>query len=301
MKLLFTSDWHLRSDQITNRLDDFQQLQIDTLKFIANLAWNKDAVIIHAGDIFHKSKEENMQSMINQVYEIFKDNNIYFIAGNHDLLYKQIDNFDKCNIGLLSKFENWNNKNVKSITNDSEIFYLSNGQSIELYNFNEKILNRNKGICVLHRYCEKDNLPEYINDGITAKLLLEKYDYDVFVVGDNHKAFEYEKDGRFVFNTGCITRQNLNEKDYQPSIILFNTETKSYEIILLPDCSQNLGNVFKEENLTEQIKRNSRIGSFIDMVGKGKKVSFSFESNLKNYCKENNISEDIINEIEEVL
>jgi len=290
MKLLFCSDFHLRSTNPISRLDDFQQLQIDTLKFIAKVAIENNATIINAGDIFHKSKEENMQSLINQVYEIFKDIDIYFIAGNHDLLYKQIENFDKCNIGLLDKFDNW--KHIQELS-DPFIRFFDFGAEIIDKDYEEYL-----SICVLHKYCEKDNLPDYINDGITAKLLLEKYGYDVFVVGDNHKSFIYEKDGRFVFNTGCCARQNLNEKDYQPSIILFDTETKKYEKILLPDQNKN---VFKEENLTEQIKRESRIDSFIDMVGKGKKVSFSFESNLKNYCKENNISEDIINEIEEVL
>ncbi len=306
MKLLFTSDWHLRNENPLSRIDDFQQLQIDTLKFISKVAKDNDATIIHAGDVFHKSKEENMQSLINQIYEIFKHNQIYFIAGNHDLLYKNIENFDKCNIGLLDKFDNW--QNFKNI-DDFDL-----PMNMRFFNFNQEIteVTTNDMVCVLHRYCEKDNLPEYINDGITAKLLLENYNYNVFVVGDNHKAFEYEKNGRFVFNTGCITRQNLNEKDYMPSCILFDTESKEYDIIYLPDCKQNLKvNVFKEENLTEQIKRESRIDSFIKLIEKlhpemqGINVkyrsSFSFESNLQNYYKENNISEEIINEIMEVL
>jgi len=298
MKLLFCSDLHFRYDLPINRMDDFLEVQINTLKFISKVATQNKCPIIIAADLFYKPKPVNSIFLENTYYNIFKENIIYFIRGNnnHDLLYGNYDKFEENSIAVLSKFPNWNYNPYNSY------FEIQDNIVLSMFDYNEEIKDirdKNKfNICVFHKYCEKDDLPEYINDGITAKLLLEKYDYDIFVVGDNHKAFEYKKDNRFVFNTGCISRQNLNEKDYQPSIILFDTETKKYEKILLPDQNKN---VFKEENLTEQIKRESRIDSFIDMVGKGKKVSFSFESNLKNYCKENNISEDIINEIEEVL
>lgn len=284
MKLVFSSDFHLRNDQPVSRTDDFLQVQNDTLKFIAQICKQNNADLIIAGDIFNKAKQENMQFLINDLYNIFKKINIYFIAGNHDLLFHSIENFEKCNIGLLDKFDDWN--------------HITNSNGIKFFDYGMEISNSINNICVMHRYCEIDSLPEYISDGITAKLLLEKYNYNYFIVGDNHKAFEYEKDGRFVFNAGCITRQSINEKDYKPSIILFDTEKKEYEKIYLPDNQQN---VWKEEQITQQIKRENRIDGFINLIGTDKSISLDYINNLKKHCQENKIEKEIINEIEFML
>jgi len=294
MKLVFASDFHLRNDQPVSRTDDFLQVQNDTLKFIAQICKQNNADLIVAGDVFNKAKQENMQFLINDLYDIFKKINIYFIAGNHDLLFHSIENFEKCNIGLLGKFDNWyweNNDNVDDFNNYFNFF----NYDVEIKNTLE---NEKLTFCIMHRYCEIDNLPEYISDGITAKLLLEKYDYNYFIIGDNHKAFEYEKDGRFVFNTGCITRQSINEKDYKPSVILFDTEKKEYEKIYLPDNQQN---VWKEEQITQQIKRENRIDGFINLIGADKSISLDYINNLKKHCQENKIEKEITNEIEIML
>lgn len=284
MKLLFTSDFHLRNDNPINRIDDFQEIQLTTLKQIASICKLNKAKLIIAGDIFHKAKKNMSIIFCALIYEIFKDIAIDFIAGNHDLLYHSMENFNISNIGLLNKFDNWNHKKYDNHK--------------RFFDFGEEIKNDTNGICVLHKYCEKDKLPSYIAEGITAKYLLEMYDYDIFVVGDNHKSFIYEKDNRFVFNTGCITRQSLTEKDYKPSVILFDTETKEYEQIYLLD---NQKNVFKEENAAIQIKRENRIDSFIKLVGENKDISFSYTDNLNKYCQENKIAKEIINEIDNIL
>lgn len=291
MLLLLTSDWHIKNDNGT-RTDDFQQVQINTLKFIAKIARENKATIIHAGDVFHKSKQENMQELLNSLYEIFKDINVYFIAGNHDLLQHSMSNFYKCNIGLLNKFNNW-----KYLKYDYNEEYFIGG-----FSFNEQIKNNEYysklNIACIHKYCEKENLPSYIKNGVTAKELLDNYIFDIFVIGDNHKSFIYEKDNRFVFNTGCCTRQNIAEKDYKPSVILFDTESLSYEQIFLPDTEKG---VFREEKLTDQIKDNNRLNSFIEMIGNNKSISFNFENNIKKHCLDNNINNEVIKEIDDIF
>jgi DNA repair exonuclease SbcCD nuclease subunit len=292
MKYVFTSDWHVRNDNPINRLDDFQEVQRQTLFYIAEICKQNNADLITAGDLLNKSKQENMQELLNDLYDIFKGINVYYDAGNHDLLYKAIENFKKCNIGLLANFSGW--FHIKNINNISFFDYGEEIKDIPLL----KGLDDNEDICILHKYCEIDNLPEYINEGITAKYLLEKYNYNVFVVGDNHKSFVYEDNNRFVFNTGCITRQSLNEKDYKPSIILFDTETRKYEQIYLPD---NQKNVFKEEQASKQIKRENRVDSFIKLVGENNKITFNYEDNIKKYCQENKIEKEVINELDDLL
>lgn len=295
MKFLLTSDWHLRSDTPISRIDDFQQIQIDSLKFISKIAKENDAYIICAGDIFHKPKD-NIQELINQLHDIFENQLVYYICGQHDLLYHSLENFEKCNIGLLEKFHCFSNS-TSFLTKEEFI-------NIDFYDYGKEIKNSifvdsaKIKMAVWHKYCEDKELPFYIKDGINAEYLIDNYNYDVFVTGDNHRSFVYEKNNKFVFNCGCLTRQNLNEKDYECSCILFDTITGKYEKILLPD---NKLNVFKEENLVKQLERESRLTSFIELVNSNKGVSFSFKDNLAKYCKENTIQNEIVNIIEEIL
>lgn len=291
-KLLLTSDWHLRSDVPPSRNDDFLQVQNDTLEFISRVAYENNAIILLAGDIFHRSKQENMQSIINRLKKVFKDIHIFYIAGNHDLKYHNLENIEDCNIGILEGFNNWY---FEKIHNDP--FF----GTMNFFNFGEQIQdcteNNLLNVCVLHQYCEKWKLSGYIKNGIRARDLFT-YNYNVFVTGDNHNSFEYEKNGKMLFNPGCITRQNLNEKDYKPSIILFDVNKKTYEKIYLPD---NQKNVFKEKQVSKQIERNDRITSFVELLKNQKNITFDFANNLKKYCEEEKIDPKIIEKINEVI
>lgn len=302
MKLLFCSDIHFRYDIPVNRIDNFLQLQIDTLEFISKVALKNNCPIIIAGDLFYRPKPTNSIFLENMYFNIFKDNTIYFIHGNnnHDLLYGDYERFEENSIAVLSKFPNWNYKKY------SGYFDIENNIRLNMFNFNEEIKDIEDedkfNICIMHKYCDKENLPFFIKNGVTAKELLENYNYDVYIVGDQHKAFEYKQKNRFVFNTGSCTRQSIDEKEYMPSIILFDTKEMDYEIIYLPDCKQSLkSNVFKEENTVKQLERENRLTSFIELVNSNKGVSFSFKDNLAKYCKENTIQQEIINIIEEIL
>lgn len=291
MNFLFVSDLHIRKNNPKNYIDDFQKIQIDTLKYISQIAKEKKAIIIIAGDIFHNSNDDYVDFIIELMGEIFKQSKVYFIAGNHDLLYKQIKNFEQSNISRLLKFDNWNF--VKTFENNEII--------INFYNYGEKVKkvkSDKKKICVMHRCCVKEEkLPFYLPHGITAKQLIDAYNYDVFVVGDNHNSFVYHIDNRYVFNPGCCTRQNLNEEKYTPQIFLYYLNTNKYEFLLLPD---NKKNIFKKESLVLKIEKENNFDSLIELLDTNAN-SVSFEDNLNKYLEKNKINNDIKNKIYDLL
>jgi DNA repair protein SbcD/Mre11 len=288
MNLLFISDVHIRGTNPVSRIDNFQNVQIRTLEFIAEIAKENNTSIVCTGDFFDSAKEENMQEWLNSVYDIFKGVDFYFIAGNHELLYHNIENFNKSNLSLISKFNNFHF--LKNLMLEDIL--------IKGFSFNVKIddfanCHKKLKIMVLHRYCEPESLPIYIENGITAEYLIDNYNADIYVVGDNHKSFMYKKNNKIVFNIGCSTRQNLNEKDYKPSCILFNTETKEYKQIFLPDYQVN---VFREELIIKD-DRNDRIDSFVKLANTEKNISFDFKKNLETYCNVYCIKEEVREEI----
>lgn len=296
MKFVLSSDWHLRLDQLVNRNDDFFQTQYETIRQIRDTCLENKANLIIAGDIFHRAKEENMQKLLNIIYDLFKNINIIFIPGQHDLLFHSMDNFDKGNIGILNRFNNWKNNNLYN--KDYSLFLFNWGQELKKH----EDLNREAiKIAVLHKFISDQPLPPWMKDkGMEAKELCEKYNFDVFVCGDNHKSFIYghPKTKQLVFNCGCITRQKINEKEYKPNIFLFDTETKQYEIIYLKDDQD----VFSKVTTNKlQLERNVRINSFIELVETQNGVNFDFESDLKNHCEKNKIDKNVINEIDKIL
>jgi DNA repair exonuclease SbcCD nuclease subunit len=296
-KFIFCSDLHFRYNTPKNRIDDFFQVQIDTLKFIAKKARENEAIILIAGDLFYRPQPEKSQLLESLYFEIFKGIQIYFVYGNenHDLKNGNEENFDSNSIGVLAKFENWNYLQEVIIDN-CFIKGFSFGQ--ELKNIeSESELN----IFCLHKYVAID-LPDFINNGISAKYLCEKFPkVNYFVSGDNHQNFIYihPETKQVVFNCGCITRQNIAEKEYKPSIILFDTKSRKYEQIFLPDIKDN---VFREETNKQEVQeRNNRIESFVELVKNQKDISFNFEDNLKKYCLENKVKDEVIKEINEIM
>ncbi len=283
-KLLITSDWHIRSDTPICRTDNFQEIQIKTLKQISKIATNNNALILIAGDIFHKAKPEKAQELEILLYQIFKENSIYFIAGQHDLLYHKIENFDKGSIGVLSNYDNWYHfQEIQEM--DSFCFF-------RCFDYGTDIIDKDyekDSVCITHNYtCEKQ-LPFFIKNGYTAQQLLDEFDYDLFITGDNHHGFIFEKNNRLVINPGCIIRQTADMKKYKPFVILLNDDM-TYEKIFLLD---NDVNAVDTSHLDIIKARDNRIDAFVEKLNKNIDLSYSFEDNIHTYLKENNINGNI--------
>ncbi len=297
-KYLITSDWHIRSDTPICRTDDFQKTQSECLNEVAYLAkkYKVDA-IIDAGDTFNIARPNNAQELEIMLYDIFKDIPVYFIAGNHELLFHRLENIDKGSIGVAHRFSNWVNGSTRE-----------NGVSISLFNFNEEIekfpvSNEEFGvhikIAVIHRYCSEKQTPFFIKGGITASdLLKENPDYNLIVTGDNHHGFIYEEDGRFVINPGCLNRQAADMKSYKPRCYIFDTEALHYDELFLLD--NKLEDV-TEEHIIKNEERDERITAFVESLKTNRNISLSFEDNLKKFMEENDLEKETENILLELM
>lgn len=292
-KILLTADWHIRADNPICRLDNFLQTQEKILQEINNICIkNKVESMIIAGDIFHKARPEKSQELENLLFNSFINNpvmdEINYIAGNHDLIFHSMENFKKGSISVLSNFSNWNLTPV-SYSCDTIFYFLNFGE--EDYTKNNQDFN----VLVLHKYCDMV-LPDCINNGISADYLIESYpDIDLFVVGDNHKSFLYETKvkGKLkrVLNCGCISRQNVNEKDYKNKVFILDTDDLTIQEIELQSDKENA--IFSEEHILLQKNKENRINDFVNKLKEEVNINLSFEDNLEWYCEKNKISEDI--------
>ena len=87
-------------------------------------------------------------------------------------------------------------------------------------------------------------------------------------------------------------------------VFLFSTEinlihAEKYEIIyLLDNDPEVVTNVVKNK---QQLEREQRIGSFIELVESKEGISFDFKKDLKEYCRKKKIDEKVENAINNIL
>jgi DNA repair exonuclease SbcCD nuclease subunit len=123
-----------------------------------------------------------------------------------------------------------------------------------------------------------------------AKLLRKYSDYDLIVTGDNHKPFVEEYQGRLLVNPGSIMRMDADQINHRPRVYLWFADTNTVEPMYIP--IEN--NVISREHLEIKQQRESRIDAFISKLDGDWSASMSFESNLLEFEKSNNIRKDIM-------
>lgn len=285
MKLLITADWHLRKEIPSCRDDeDWIGYQRNVLNFIADTAKEKRASICIVGDIFDKAKEdvEIINLFLNFVKKV--DDNIYIIAGNHDLLYHNSLDLDKTSFGIV-----WKNEKIRPLW---KLGYSKHYGEKELKGEVDKLL-------FLHDFVYNDKNQSFFNKGFYAYDLFELYPKAQWIfTGDNHYSFVCQKGDKILINPGCITIQTADMINYQPKIFIFDTQTEDMEEIKIPDFGQCFVNIEERKNIDDGIN------SFIELIKDKKELSFDFISNLKNALlkiKDKNLLEFLENFIKELV
>jgi len=268
-KFICTADWHLRSDRPRCRLDeDWFAFQEGIVEWIVETANNYNCGIKIIGDIFDTPNvPANVIAMFLRQISKCKEGT-QFIAGNHDLPYHSIDNLSNSAIGIVYEAAQHHSKIYHGMTCG---LWLDFGEK-------EKGLERT-GLVFTHRLVFENSktIPPNVH-AITAAELLEEYPNAKWIfTGDNHHAFHYEKKGRHVVNSGCITRQASDFIEYQPIIYYVDTDENIVEAIPIPDT----GAMVTDAYIQEANAREDRIGAFVEGVKKNGKISLSFTDNIE--------------------
>jgi len=291
MKLIISADYHLRETLPRCRKDANWLLSQELiLNSIADNANKYDASVCIVGDLFHTPQvpAKIIIMFLNFVSRV--KNNVYLLAGNHELSWHSWANVDNCSFGVLNKIMQEQKTNLLS------------PESIGLWsNFNEDFTGNDKtGIRFLHRLVfpsEKDKPPKV--DACTAEDVVNEFPNEKWIfTGDYHRAFHYKKQGRHLINPGCITRQASDAADYQPSVYFIDTETDEIKLIELPDDI----NMVTDEHIQQKNDREDRITAFVSLIKNSKGVSLDFADNIeKMIIASENLDDDTISMIRELM
>lgn len=284
MRMIITADWHIRNTRPRCRIDeDWIKTQQKALNQIAEICENKNAPLMVVGDIFNSNSDTSFEciNMVQKLADFI--GGIYLIAGNHDLPYHSSENIDKSAIGVLLQSEN-----VFKIEDYSDDFSAPN--------FDEE-RNPMPYMFIHTLTIPSKDKPEFI-DCETPESLLKKYPTAKWIfTGDYHKNFVYEKDGRYVINSGCLIRQVSDMKDYQCGVYFVDTDKEVIEFIPIIDDEE----LVNDEYIIRQDEREERIENFVNKLKDVESVSLDFIDNVEKALLVNKIDEKLKHCIKELI
>ena len=293
MKFLVSSDWHFRMDKPRCRVDeDWFGTQRDRARWLVSQINKYECPMFDAGDTIDSGVIPPL--LENMLIEEFNKTkySIYSIAGNHTLLYHSINHLKKGSYWVLNQ--------AKAITHIEGTQPLNNLQgfvddtNITAFQYGEKMVN-GTGIAVCHRLVFPNEPPPYLPSAVNAKDLLDMYDYDIILSGDNHMAFFTEHNGKVLINGGGILRQTADKKYQTPQIFLYEDG-----VITAIEVPVNIENV-QQEYLLEEKDRDNRINTFVERVQVSHDLGLNFVDNVEASLKETPLEDSVVQIIYKAL
>lgn len=274
-KYLVISDIHLRSTVpgcIDTTPEEWIGIQKGALSRVAKIAKDNNVnYVLCCGDLFHTeptASNECIQIAQNWVQELREDDiDFYICPGNHDLPEHSSSNLYRAAMGV---FLNSRNVNVMEYPSDKQFV----GSSFDVELTAQDCLDYE--ILCKHVLCiPKENIPTELMGCETPESLLDKYPNKFICLGDYHRKFHFEKNGRHVINPGCLTKQAADFEDYETGVFVFSTDSEEVKW-----CPVNIEQKFNH-NGYEKKALDQTIENFVTGI-KAEDVTLDYVSSLKN-------------------
>jgi predicted phosphodiesterase/5-methylcytosine-specific restriction endonuclease McrA len=277
-KIILMADIHLREDIPICRMDNIIDVEIKKLQFVKDLQKEQQCPVVVAGDLFHHWKPSPYLLTIAMKH---LPENLWVIAGNHDLPQHSMNLLDKSGLYTLvhaGKVRFLRGTHWGQIPEEPSLIFKTNNGEV-------------RKILVWHTmtYTDKEPYPN-CPDPPAIKLLKKYPEYDLIVTGDNHETFVEEYQGRLLVNPGSLMRMTAAQINHRPCVFLWYANTNTVEPVYLPIEND----VVSREHIAKTEQRNERIDAFISRLDGDWKVATSFEENLKRFEKANQIRQSVM-------
>lgn len=290
MKVLTFADLHLRYT-VPSCIDctpsEWMEIQRKALNRVIEIAVSEtvDSVYV-GGDIFHSESSASFECIVlfQEFCRLLANRGIptFIMAGNHDLPNHSSENIVRSAIGTV-----FNSKYVNDMSSADSLIKGCNFDKDE-YSGHELIFRH--VLCI-----PEDERPGFI-ECETPRTLLEKYpDARYVFVGDYHRHFCFEEGGRFVINSGCLTRQASDFEDYDPGVYVT-------EIGKGMPAWHSIGLEYPfVRNRKSRMEIDDSINDFINCIER-KQVSLDFISSLKETVnnEDDDVKEKVLSWISEI-
>ncbi len=305
IKILLTSDWHLRTENPENRKDtSFFKTQLNKIEQILQIAVeNKCKYILQAGD-FTDTPRPSFQLVEEYVslfgkYNIGKEIKLLHVYGQHDTYYRTKERTATKLFNFLGYIQEVSG--LIKLSEDTHLYGVSWGYEIP------KIENIDTfNILIIHKTILDKPTQFWQEDFLQSDKLFKNNPYDIILCGDNHHPVFYTNKTQTILGCGSIVRKTIAEADLIPHLYILNIEEEdlTYNLKKVELKYEPAEKVFKQEALERKLtKENEKLQVFIENIkNNGISKSLDFKNNLEKMMlsTEQSVKDIIIKELETI-
>lgn len=282
-KFIFCTDLHLRTSVPRCRKEstiEWINFQIEKLEEIFKYAKeNNINYILCGGDFFDYWKvNDEANYFLIKLINLFKKYywiSFEYIYGNHDLPYHNKEIYDKSLIGLLS-------------ASCMNFFHLEGDYAFDY----GEVCTGSGDIAIVHENIFENEIPPYM-EGTTAKEFLKTHDYKLVLAGHLHQNYVATYKGKKLINGGCLTRQNIGQKDFRPCFWVIEYDLGKIEQVFIS---------YKEDELHDERKIKNEIGTYIEIAESLKENdTFDFKRDVELAMEREKVTDNVRRLIEECI
>jgi len=252
MKILITGDWHIDDKPPKRRTDEWFDTITNKMHFIIKQYHeHKCEALIQPGDMFnsHRANYRTVNFLISMLWNI----KVICVPGQHDLRYHN-RSLDNTPMSVLQRAYPTSFITLDTPwppDKDAKFFGAGWGQEIPFPGVKGAIL-------VTHRMVINKERLWPGQDDFTWADDLNKLPYELIVTGDNHQSFHNGK----VINCGSLLRTSIIQKDHEPCIYIYDTDSKDLGKILIP--IEPMEKVMDLKTALEDKERNEELEAFVE-------------------------------------
>ncbi|MHA1757027.1 MAG: metallophosphoesterase [Promethearchaeota archaeon] len=304
IKLLYTTDWHIRKTQPISRNDNFYEAQLRKVEEVMQLC-NKLNIdyAFGGGDLFDAEDVPNfVKCDLLNIFKMNKKAKWFWLKGNHDV-------FGNVNEDKNSTIKIFETIGVINFFSNEEMFLIKDNISLQIRGINYiegiyknyffvKTINgyKNYKILLTHQMFSVEKAPFetlHPNDF--------KTDANIVLCSHLHMPFEYQTDKSLFINPGTLIRQTIDEAGIEPSIIIFifTDGGYKYQWCKLKNVNKN---VFVRKNVKKSLEMSEISDSLVEEITDSLKTSFKvfdvslLESLIRKFGQKLNFENEIIEE-----
>ena len=292
MKLLLVSDLHLTGRTPVSRKDNFPDTQFGKMVEIQSIAQKNEAIVLQAGDFFDSFNPS--YGLVRRYIDLLATGDINcckwsVILGQHDMYMWNLDSVERTPLAVMESAGA-----VRIIRGEDRCY---SHENVMLYgcSWGQEIPEPDKeydgcNVLVIHRNIgDKVLFPGH--ELINPKRFLKKHEgWDLVLCGDYHFPFEAKFGNALIINTGVISRKSITEKDIEPSVVLYDTDTGGHEWVKLA----RRDDVFIERGkVTGKTFDDSNMLEFMSGIQSADASEISFKANVLKVMERDDISKDV--------
>lgn len=310
INFVWRTDVHMSDHKPSSRLDDWDEMVLEKLGQVRDIAYAENAVaILDGGDFFHvKSPTRNSHKLIIKTSEHHRDYKIpvYCCPGNHDSVYGDYKFLPQQPLGVL-----YATGIFKRLYNEHDVVFEKDGLKVRVVgvpypgpSYDKSLFQHiKKGdedvlICVAHILASPQGGTMFEGEDIVKYDDLVDLDPDVFCFGHWHKNQGIVSvGGKTIINTGSLTRGSLSEDEIKriPCCVAIRCSKDGVECEQRPLKVKPPEEVFDIVGRKRQVDRQMELDAFVNKLQDG--LNTTTEQTMDNTIE----NLDISNEVRELV